>query len=95
MTDSIFSNNWGKVALGSSPKIKGTLQLHVTKKEKRKNWSIQALTIRKGRDTWTTSETLLGASSFIRDSKEDKYSAVIKKFTMKMVNKKHILSTIV
>jgi hypothetical protein len=104
MTHSIFNNNWGKVALGSSPKIKCTLQSHVTKKKKKRrrrrkesniNWYIHALTIRKGRGTWTTSETLLVARSFIRDSKEDTYSAFITKFTMKMVNKKHILSTTV
>lgn len=35
----------------------------------------------KDRDTWTTSEILLVASSFIRESKDDTYSAGIPKFT--------------
>ena len=61
------------------------------KKEKRErerergntDWYIHYSTIRKIKHTWTTSETLLIASSFIRDSKDDTYSAVIKKLTMR------------
>lgn len=77
MTDSILNHNWGEVALGNTPKIKGTLQTHqdITKQGNIKY--IHSFIIRRGRVTWTTSETLLVASSLIRDSKDDAYSAVI------------------
>lgn len=38
MTDSIFDNNWGKVALASSSKMKDTVHSHVTKKGNVNNW---------------------------------------------------------
>ena len=90
MAESIFNNNWGKVALGSTPKIKDSFRSDVTasnlpgkKKEGNTDQYIHASTIREGKHTWTTIETLLTASSFIRESKDDTYSAVITKFTTK------------
>lgn len=84
MIESILNHDWGEVALGNTPKIKGTLQSHVTKQGNIKY--VHALIIRKGRDTWTTIETLPVASSLIRDSKDDAYSAVITKINYREGN---------
>ena len=40
MTESIFNNNWGKVALGSASNIKNSVQSDVTGKKEKKRKAI-------------------------------------------------------